>query len=132
MFHEDTLRNAESKSKIGRVADADFGGHWQNQMSSTMELKISGSDVTGVYTSAASAKGGPLAGKLKGFISGDLISFLVLWPGGSMTAWVGQLVDDQAKPRIKTLWHLVTEIPNEDEDEFLWASVFSGADEFTR
>jgi len=60
------------------------------------------------------------------------VSFLVLWPSGSMTAWVGQLVDDQANPRIKTLWNLVTDVKDEDEADRLWTSVFTGADEFRR
>ena len=51
-----------------------------------------GTDLTGTYTSADSSKGGRITGALKGY--GDRISFLVLWPGGSMTAWTGQLVND--------------------------------------
>ena len=97
-----------------------------------MDIVVSGSDVTGTYTSASSGAGGPVTGPLKAYVSGDLISFLVLWPGGSMTAWVGQLVDEQTDPRIKTLWHLVTNIPDADEPNKLWMSTFTGADEFHR
>ncbi len=49
-----------------------------------------------------------------------------------MTAWTGQLVDDEDAPRIKTLWHLVTDVPDVDEPKRLWTSTFAGADEFTR
>lgn len=49
-----------------------------------------------------------------------------------MTAWTGQLVDDQVAPCIKTLWHLVTNVPDPDESTQLWLSTLAGADNFTR
>jgi hypothetical protein len=42
------------------------------------------------------------------------------------------MVGEEANPVIRTLWHLVTEVPNEDEPTELWTSTFAGADEFTR
>lgn len=110
-------------------------GRWYNQMGSYMDIKLAGDEITAgsSYTSKTSAGGGSVTSKkMCGYVHGDLISFLVLWPGGSQTAWTGQLVDDDANPRIKTLWHLVTEIPDADEPTKLWMSTFTGADEFTR
>jgi hypothetical protein len=75
---------------------------------------------------------GPIEGTLKGYVAGDLISFLVLWPRGSITSWVGQLVEMEGVPTIRTLWHLLTEIPDPKEPTFLWQSTFAGADEFRR
>jgi len=132
MRHEKALRTASAKAVTPTASPPDFSGHWKNQYTSTMDLTVTGSDVKGSYTSASSGGGGPVTGPLKGYVSGDLMSFLVLWPGGSMTAWVGQMVDDQAAPKIKTLWHLVTNIQDADESERFWMSVFTGADEFTR
>jgi len=134
MQHERAVRLAiSSKNKTGpKEGNATWLGRWKNQMGSEMDLKVSGNDVTGTYTSASSAGGGPITGTLKGYVAGDLISFIVLWPGGSMTAWTGQLVDDEDVPRIKTLWHLVTDIPDAQEPTRLWTSTFAGADEFTR
>jgi hypothetical protein len=128
MHHEKALQAGKSPT----AKAVNFSGWWRNQMKSTMDLAVSGNDVTGTYTSAASSSGGPTVGSIKGYVSGDLISFVVLWEKGSMTAWVGQLVDEDTAPRIKTLWHLVTNIPDDDEGEYLWLSVFAGADEFTR
>lgn len=130
MLHEAAIKTAEAEE--AKTSKPDFSGKWYNQMGSTMELTVSGNDVGGEYRSASSSGGPPTCGPIKGYVTGDLISFIVLWPKGSMTAWVGQMVDEEKKPRIKTLWHLVTEIPNEKEPKFLWMSIFTGADEFTR
>lgn len=133
-MHEKAVEFATSSAnKAGpQAGPATWLGRWKNQMGSTMDLAVTHSDLTGTYTSSTSGGGGPVTGTLKGFVAGDLISFLVLWPGGSMTAWTGQLVDDVAAPRIKTLWHLVTDVPEGDEPTKLWTSTFAGADEFTR
>jgi hypothetical protein len=131
MRHEKALRTASATAGTP-TPPTDFSGRWKNQYQSTMDLEVSGSDVSGSYTSASSGAGGPITGRLKGFVSGDLISFIVKWPGGSMTAWVGQMVDDQTAPKIKTLWHMVTNLKDDDESELLWMSVFTGADEFHR
>lgn len=134
MLHEKALQHGEG-TPFSAGGATDFSGHWVNQMKSTMELTITGSDVTGTYESSTSAvdpTGGSIKGALKGYIAGDLISFTVLWPHGSITAWTGQMVDDKTAPRIKTLWHLVTEIPDADEEKQLWKSTFAGADDFTR
>ena len=133
MRHEAAVKFALStENKKGPTTPAAWVGKWKNQIGSEMDLKVAGSDVTGSYTSADSSGGKPITGDLKGNVYGDLISFLVLWPGGSMTAWTGQLVDDENAPRIKTLWHLVTDVPDPDEPKRLWTSTFAGADEFIR
>ena len=114
MTHEQTVQFAlSSKNKAGpKAGAATWLGRWKNQMGSYMDLSVTGNDVTGTYTSSSSSGGGPVTGTLKGNVAGDLIAFIVAWPGGSMTAWTGQLVDDEIAPRIKTLWHLVTDVPD--------------------
>ena len=73
-------------------------------------------------------------GSITGYISGDIIAFSVLWPAaaGSIMSWVGQIVDDKGGEILKTLWHLVINIPDDKEPEGLWTSIYAGADEFTR
>lgn len=45
----------------------------------------------------------PLIGK----VSGDLVSFIVDFAEyGSLTAWVGQVVNEPDQPIIRTVWHL--------------------------
>lgn len=133
MLHEKALSIALSgPNKEG--SSARWLGRWKNQMGSTMDLAVSGNDITGSYTTATSGlgDGGQLTGALKGYAAGDLISFVVLWPGGSLTAWTGQLINDDSAPVIRTLWHLVTDVPDAAEPKQLWTSTFSGADEFSR
>lgn len=134
MTHEEAVRFAvSSENKAGpKAGAATWLGRWKNQMGSTMDLTVAAGDVSGTYTSSTSSAGGAITGTIKGNVAGDLIAFVVVWPGGSMTAWTGQLVDDENAPRIKTLWHLVTDIPDADEPKRLWTSTFVGADEFTR
>jgi hypothetical protein len=134
MHHETALAVALSADNKAGTPAAAWVGRWKNQMDSFMELQVNGSDITGTYTSANSAQGdgGPITGALKGYVAGDLISFLVLWPGGSMTAWTGQLVHDDDAPCIETLWHLVTDVENAKEPDELWTSTLAGADAFRR
>lgn len=133
MNHEDALRLALASDNKAGSMPATWTGRWTNQIGSTMDLQVTGNSVEGSYTSASKADGtGSVTGPLKGYVAGDLLSFSVLWPGGSMTAWTGQLVDEGAHPRIKTLWHLVTDVPDADEPKRLWTSTFTGADEFVR
>ena len=116
----------------GIPVPANFAGQWRNQYASTMMLSVSGNTISGDYTSAVSGGGGPITGSLRGFVAGDLISFTVLWPNGSMTAWVGQIINDATDPRIKTLWHLVMDTSDANEPTDLWGTVLAGADEFMR
>jgi hypothetical protein len=132
MNHEQAVTIAERTPNA--VGPARFDGTWENQMGSVMSLQVNGTDVTGTYTSASSGQGhgGPITGPLKGYAKGDLISFLVLWPTGSQTAWTGQMTDEEGPDRIETLWHLVTDTAEDDEDLYFWKSTYAGADVFTR
>lgn len=129
MLHEVALAVAEASPNA--AAAQDIPGSWQNQMGSTMQFTISAPILSGTYTSAQSGGGGPVTGQLQGYVAGNLISFQVLWPSGSITAWVGHLFQPSgSQPVIKTLWHLVTEIPNPSDPNDFWQSVLAGADEF--
>jgi hypothetical protein len=136
MIHEKALQFAEAtENKLGpSTGGAAWRGRWKNQIGSTMHLEIAGNVLSGTYTSATSGQqgGGAISGTLQGLIAGDLIAFTVLWPGGSMTSWTGQLVDDEQDAKIKTLWHLITNVPDVDEPTRLWTSTFTGADDFRR
>lgn len=67
-------------------------------------------------------------------ITGDIIAFSVSWPtkAGSITSWVGQIVDEGGGDKLKALWHLIVNIPDSDEPTGLWTTVYAGADEFHR
>jgi Avidin family len=129
--HEKAL-SVSPKPMTAVPAPSNFSGQWKNQYGSSMDLVVSSNVISGTYNSAVSAGGGSVSGTLRGFVAGDLLSFCALWPNGSMTAWVGQIVDDAVDPRIKTLWHLVTDARDPNEATDIWATVLAGADEFIR
>ena len=111
----------------------DFSGRWANQLGSVMNLRVAGQRVVGDYTSPVSGGGGTVRGELTGFVDGDLISFIVNWEGpASLTAWTGQLVRDDNRDVIKTLWLLVKNVEDSNEPTGLWQSTLAGTDEFTR
>ena len=131
MSHEHAVAFAESGPNA--AAAPVISGPWVNEMGSTMQLAVSGAIVSGTYTSAQSGGGGAVTGQLQGYVAGDLVSFQVLWPGGSITAWVGHVfVTGGSHGLIKTLWHLVTEIPSPDDPDDFWQSILAGADDFAR
>lgn len=130
MLHEQALDTAALTPVAAAV---DFNGRWRNQMASFMDLTVQGSTVTGTYNSASSSGGGAVQGAITGVTVGDLIAFNVLWSAsGSITAWTGQLIEEGGVVKLRTLWHLVTNVPDAQEPLKFWMSTFAGADEFTR
>jgi hypothetical protein len=127
------MKQAEAaffKTKTVGPGTFDFNGLWINELFSQMELRVSGSDVTGVYTSAVSEHGGrTVPFPLKGTVCGDLISFTVNWEE-AITTWTGHGTIANGKRRILTLWHLIQTVPDETDPQQQWRTVLSGADEF--
>jgi len=105
-------------------------GRWTNEYGSVVELTVEGHTVSGTFT--AGGLGKPTAGPLTGWVSGDIVAFSVRWPLAthSLTSWVGQVVDEGGAPALKTMWHLIIDIPDVDEKAALWATVHTGADTF--
>ena len=129
MMHERALAHT---STAGAAPPPEFGGRWVNQLSSTMQLTVAGTRVSGTYQSAVSGGQGPITGDLLGFINGDLIAFVVHWPTAAITAWVGQHVVEDGQEAIQTLWQMTTNVPDPNEPSGLWQSVLAGADRFRR
>jgi hypothetical protein len=125
---------ALQKTKNLKPPVFDFGGHWQNELGSYMDLTVDAkNNVTGTYVSAVSGKGGPTPSTdVKLTVTGDLIAFTVNW-GEAITTWTGHGVfDPQNQPQILTLWHLVVSIADETNPQNQWETVMAGADTFTR
>lgn len=114
------------------AARADFSGRWKNEYDSTMDLTVTGDAVTGTYISKVSGSGTQVTGPIVGYVSGNLISFIVNWPNAGITAWVGHLVIENKKSVIEALWQLTMPTHNPADPNELWESVFAGADRFTR
>lgn len=109
-----------------------LAGRWTNEYGSVAELDVDGDRVSGTYTSAVGGATGSMSGPINGFVRGDIVAFAVLWPVGmrSITSWVGQVVELNGAPVLKTLWHLIIDIPDADEATGLWTTVHTGADTF--
>jgi len=126
------LESALTRLKQVEVTAVNFAGTWRNQLGSTMKLTIVGDLVSGSYESAVSSSGSTIVGKLTGYTNGDLISFVVNWPSAAITAWVGQLINDDGYDIVQTLWQMTTNIPDASEPTSMWQSVFAGTDRFHR
>jgi hypothetical protein len=124
---------ALAKSKVVKPTDEfDFSGRWINELKSYMDLAVNDSQISGTYTSLTSSTGEPVCAAIIGTISGDLISFIVNWDIGAITAWTGHHVDTENGPMILTLWQMVSAVPDETNPENQWKMIQAGADEFTR
>ena len=128
MKHEQALTLTPKKSS----SIVSFKGYWQNELNSNMVLRVRGNNLTGRYTSLVSSSGKTVSGPISGYVNGHTLAFVVKWPTPSITAWVGQLVRENRRDVIQTLWQLTSEIDNPGDPTELWNSINSGAATFTR
>jgi|AAFX01.1.fsa_nt_gi avidin family protein len=133
-MHEKMLTKVATGSSgfASAAASLNFAGVWKNQYGSKMTLTVSGSKLTGKYESAVSGGGAPITGDLCGFINGDVIAFTVNWPSPAITAWVGQMVNDNGNDVIPTLWQMTMNIADANEPTGMWQSIYAGTDRFHR
>ena len=113
-------------------AGTSAAGRWTNEYGSVAEITVDGERIFGTYTSAVGGETGSLSGPISGSVRGDIVAFAVLWPAHmrSITSWVGQVVEVNGAPELKTLWYLIVDIPDPDEAMGLWTTVHTGADTF--
>lgn len=130
MIHESVLRHTEAAPAGAQPVN--FAGKWHNELTSTVNFIVQGSSLTGTYESAVSGGPASIKGDLVGFINGDMIAFTVSWPTAAITAWVGQLTDENGVETIKTLWQMTQNVADANEPKGLWASINAGADSFIR
>jgi len=128
MKHEEAL----ALSRPGSKARVPFRGKWVNELNSTMSLRVKGSTVSGRYKSYVSSTHKTVSGPISGYVNGNTIAFVVTWPTTSITAWVGQLVHENRKDILETLWLLTSQVPDPGNAKELWNSVNAGADRFRR
>ena len=109
-----------------------ISGSWHNEQGSSLHIEVapdgrlSGRFGTGV------GFGTDETFDVTGFASGRLVVFAVNFGKyGSMTSWVGHLVDDE-EPVLQTLWQMTVEVPHPKDDKDLWKSIWSGANTFRR
>ncbi|AME28648.1 avidin/streptavidin family protein [Burkholderia sp. PAMC 26561] len=123
------LEQSLKYAKAGTGPSIDFSGSWKNDLGSTMQLTQQGDELTGTYDSNVSSGGVTTKGDLRGYVDGDLISFVVHWRDfQAITSWVGQCEPNTGNTKINTLWQMTKQVAAGDE----WASINAGADEFVK
>lgn len=134
MHFEPQLKKLAALAVTSAPTDYDFGGTWKNDLGSTMTLTVNQGRLTGTYRSPESGVGVPVTGEISGFCKLDVMAIVVRWniSAASMTTWVGQVERNGSGDQIKTLWHLIRDIIDENEDEDLWTSIWTGSDIFRR
>lgn len=126
------IARSETPTDQPQVVEAIVSRRWTNEYGSVADLSVDGNRLSGSYTSTVGAGPGMLTGPISGFVRGDIVAFEVLWPAPmrSITSWVGQVVDVNGVSELRTLWHLIVDIPDSEEATGLWATVHTGADTF--
>ena len=112
---------------------ANFNGTWKNQNSSTLELKESGGIISGRFESGVGDDGLVTWVDISGRVLDDVITFNALYRKyGTVISWVGQLTEVSGTDVIKTQWLHATNIPDHQEQAWMWFSNRIGSDTFTR
>lgn len=121
-------------SATAPASSANFNGRWRNELKSEMELTVDAAGaITGVYRTGVGNPASTEEFDLRGFVSGDMISFTVNFGKyGSLTSWAGQHTIEGGAERIKTMWLLARNVSDPNEPKDLWGAVLTGADTFYR
>lgn len=110
-----------------------FTGRWKNQLGSLLELHVTDGEVSGRLDMGAGNDGQPVWVEVRGRVGTDLITFNAIFPNhGTVVAWVGQHTSEDQVRQIKTVWVHATNVPDSQEQAWMWFSNRIGADVFKR
>lgn len=110
-----------------------IAGLWHNQHNSEIDFSQSpNGQITGVFKTHNES--GHKEYPLTGYAHDDVIAFCVNFiEHGSVTAWVGQIIQERDQTLFNTLWHMSVEMGKLDsKDDRTWKSILSGSDKFYR
>ena len=111
----------------------DFTGTWKNPHGSALELRVVGGIVSGRFESGVGDDGQIIWVEISGQVLDDVITFNAVYPMyGTVVAWVGQHTVEKGIESIKTHWIHATNLPDDQEKEWMWYSNRIGSDVFTR
>lgn len=111
----------------------DFTGSWKNQNNSTLELQVTRGIVHGRFESGVGDDGETLWEDVSGRVLDDVITFNVVYSRyGTVVAWIGQHIEANGIQSIRTHWLHATNIPDDQEKEWMWYTNRIGYDEFRR
>lgn len=118
-----------------------FAGLWSNERGSEMVLRQRGSRIAGEYiTRIGDARVVERKLPLVGMANGELVGFVVAWPGtSSLTSWAGRLVEQvddagNAIHSLHTIWHLARQELNGDDPRpaAMWETFLTDTSVFIR
>jgi hypothetical protein len=111
----------------------DFTGIWKNQHGSALELHVADGIVRGRFESGVGDDGKIIWVDISGQVLDNVLTFHAVYPMyGTVVAWVGQHTADKGGGSIKTHWIHATNLPDDQEMEWMWYSNRIGSDIFTR
>ena len=110
-----------------------FSGKWKNQLGSLLDLQVADGEVSGRLDMGVGNDGEPLWVEVRGRAGTDLITFNAVFPNhGTVVAWVGQHTVEGQVRQIRTVWVHATNVPDSQEQAWMWTSNRIGADVFKR
>ena len=111
----------------------DFTGTWKNQNSSVLELTQSGDSISGRFDSGVGDDGNTIWVEVSGRTLGDVVTFNAIYSSyKTVISWVGQLTIESGTEIIKTQWLHVSDIPDDQEQDWMWFTNRIGADVFSK
>lgn len=112
----------------------DFSGTWKNQNESKLELRqLPDNRIEGRFESGVGDDGREQWVEVSGYAVGDILTFHAAYPAyKTIVSWVGQHTSDNGVARIKTQWLHVSDIPDDQEQEWMWFTNRIGADDFVQ
>ena len=111
----------------------DFSGKWKNTKESVLELRQEGEKIYGTFDSGVADGGQVLKVPVVGWVNGDRLSFTTTYRSyGTVVAWVGQATGKPDSPVIDAHFLHESEVADEDEKSYLWASTRTGSDQFVK
>jgi len=111
----------------------DFNGRWKNQLGSLLELRAANGVVEGRFESGVGDEGQTLYVDIKGQFLDDVITFSAVYPRyGTVITWAGQVINKSGVDEIRTQWLHVTNVQDNQEQDWMWFTNRIGADVFTR
>lgn len=111
-----------------------FTGTWKNQHGSKLELReLTGGVVDGRFESGVGDDNAVLWVDIAGHTLEDVITFHAVYEKyKTIVSWVGQHTEENGVGKIKTHWLHVSDIPDNQEHDWMWYTNRIGSDVFTR
>jgi hypothetical protein len=116
-----------------------LSGRWRNDRGSEMILRQKDQQILGEYiTRIGDDRARDSSAPLVGFATGELVGFVVCWPGtASLTSWTGRLFQEQGPQgpvwKLHAAWHLAREeVGDPPRKTGMWETFLTNVSVFER